>query len=75
MTKVFCKICRTKEKIEIDKNDIFLRTDSRDQKFINFKNYICANCGNIYHAPEINNKKLVRYYQTKYRNSNRKIWC
>ncbi len=73
MAKEVCKICGTEERIEIDKNDIFLRTDSRDQKFINFKNYICANCGNIYHAPEIDNKKLVKYYQTKYRNSDANI--
>lgn len=73
MTKKFCKICQTKERIEIDKNDIFLRTDSRDKKLINFKNFICANCGNIYHFPEINNKKLIKYYQTKYRRSDANI--
>jgi len=73
MTKKICIVCGTKEKIEIKQNDVFLRTDSRDKKLIKYKNYICANCGNIYHLPKINKKKLINYYQSKYRNSDANI--
>ena len=73
MKNNFCKICYEEKKIEININDFFLRTDSRDKKLINYKNYICFNCGNIYHLPNINKAKLVKYYQTKYRNSDANI--
>jgi|TARA_B110000483_G_C18180548_1_gene536836 2-polyprenyl-3-methyl-5-hydroxy-6-metoxy-1,4-benzoquinol methylase len=67
MKKVFCKICKEKKNIEINKNDFFLRTDSSNKNLINYKNLICLNCGTIYHSPEINKKKLIKHYQTNYR--------
>ena len=53
-----CKICGEKESIKINRNDFFLRTDSRDKKLINYKNLICVNCGNIYHQPKIDKKNV-----------------
>ncbi len=69
MSKNICKICGEKGKIQINKNDFFLRTDSSDKKLIEYKNFVCVNCGNIYHYPDINNKKLIKHYQTSYRNT------
>ena len=51
----------------------FLRTDSSDKKLIQYKNFVCINCGNIYHYPDINNKKLIKHYQTNYRNTDSAI--
>ena len=69
MGKNICKICGEKEKIKINKNDFFLRIDSSNKKLIEYKNFVCVNCGNIYHYPDINTKKLIKHYQTKYRNT------
>ena len=69
MVKNICKICGEKERIQINKNDFFLRVDSSNKKLIEYKNFVCVNCGNIYHYPDINNKKLIKYYQTSYRNT------
>ena len=69
MGKNICKICGEKERIQINKNDFFLRVDSSNKKLIEYKNFVCVNCGNIYHYPDINNKKLIKYYQTSYRNT------
>ncbi len=69
MSKNICKICGEKGKIQINRNDFFLRTDSSDKKLIDYKNFICTNCGNIYHFPEISNNKLIKHYQTNYRNT------
>jgi len=71
--KIFCKICGEVKKILIKKNDFFLRSDSLDKKINNFKNYICYNCGTIYHIPEINYKKLNNYYKNIYRKTNSAI--
>ena len=68
--KIFCKICGEVKKILIKKNDFFLRSDSLDKKINNYKNYICYNCGTIYHIPEINYKKLNNYYKNIYRKTN-----
>ena len=45
MGKNICKICGEKEKIQINKNDFFLRTDSSNKKLIEYKNFVCVNCG------------------------------
>ena len=58
MSKNICKICGENGKIQINKNDFFLRTDSSDKKLIEYKNFVCVNCGNIYHYPDINKKNL-----------------
>ena len=73
MNSNHCQICGEKKSIKIEKNDFFLRTDSRDKELINYKNLICVNCGNIYHQPKIDKKKLIKHYQTKYRYSDAKI--
>lgn len=62
-----CKICNEKKKIEIKKNNFFLRIDSSDKKLNDYKNYICFNCGTIYHLPKINLKKLIDHYNSSYR--------
>lgn len=69
MSKNICKICGEKKKIQINKNDFFLRIDSSDKKLIDYKNFVCVNCGNIYHFPDISKKKLIKHYQTNYRNT------
>jgi 2-polyprenyl-3-methyl-5-hydroxy-6-metoxy-1,4-benzoquinol methylase len=68
--KIFCKICGEDKKIKINKNDFFLRSDSSHKKINNFKNFICYNCGTIYHIPEINYKKLDNFYKNIYRKTN-----
>lgn len=65
--KIICQICKDNRSIEIKKNNFFLRTDSSDKKLINFKNFICYNCGTIYHHPNIEKKKLINHYRTGYR--------
>ena len=37
-----CKICNEKKKIEITGNNFFLRTDSKDKKLNDYKNYVIA---------------------------------
>lgn len=69
-----CSICREKNKIEIKKNNFFFRIDSKDKKVNDYKNYVCFNCGNIYHKPKIPVKKLVKYYDNNYRKTESQIF-
>ena len=59
-----CKVCKENKKIEIVKNDFFLRIDSTDKKLNDYKNNICFNCGTIYHSPKVNLKKLYHHYNS-----------
>jgi 2-polyprenyl-3-methyl-5-hydroxy-6-metoxy-1,4-benzoquinol methylase len=68
-----CKVCKENKKIEIVKNDFFLRIDSSDKKLNDYKNYICFNCGTIYHSPKVNLTKLFHHYNSAYRNTNSSI--
>ncbi len=68
-----CKICNEKKKIEVTKNNFFLRTDSKDKKLNDYKNYVCFNCGNIYTKPKIPKKKLIKYYDSNYRKTESQI--
>jgi len=68
-----CKICKENKKIEIVTNDFFLRIDSSDKKLNDYKNYICYNCGTIYHFPNINLLKLFHHYNGAYRSTNSSI--
>lgn len=64
-----CKICKEKKKIEINKNNFFLRIDSSNKKLNDYKNYICYNCGTIYHLPKIKLSKLINHYNNDYRST------
>ena len=68
-----CSICKEKKKIEIIKNNFFLRTDSKDKKINDYKNYVCFNCGVIYQRPKISKKKLIEYYDNNYRKTDSQI--
>ena len=68
-----CKICKENKKIEITKNNFFLRSDSKNKSLNNYKNYICYNCGNIYPKPEIPQKKLIKFYDNNYRKTSSQI--
>ena len=61
-----CVICAEKKKIPINKNNFFFRTDSSDKDLSNYKNYVCYNCGTIYHT-ENNRYKLINQYNNDYR--------
>jgi 2-polyprenyl-3-methyl-5-hydroxy-6-metoxy-1,4-benzoquinol methylase len=64
-----CIICQERKKIEINENNFFLRIDSTNKKLHDYKNYICYNCGTIYHLPKIKLSKLINHYNNDYRNT------
>lgn len=64
-----CDICGSSEGKKIDFSFFFFPTNSTFDTLHEFDNYICEGCGVVFSYPQMEEKKLVNYYNTSYRES------
>ena len=66
----YCKICSEKKFLEINFNNLFLRTDSSNKKLHNYESRICSNCGVVFQYPQISEDVIAKHYNADYRKTN-----
>ena len=68
-----CNICDYKSLIQIDFNNVFLRTESNKKDIHEYRNFLCENCGVLNQYPQMTNEALSKFYNLDYRNNDYKI--